>query len=114
MIDVRDKFRKIGQMDKEISIYRITPVTDMQGGYTESTALLMTVWARIEPMGGNRSLQYAQLFETQGCTIYIRKPETAITPRDYIVYGSKTLIIYSVIDQDEQGRYSTIIAYEKQ
>lgn len=112
MIDLNNRDRKIGKMDERISWYRVTAVSDSQGGYTETTALLATCWANVEPITGNRSLSYGQLYNGQGYLIYQRY-NSSVTPKDYILYGSKQLIVHSIVDQLGENRYQTITAFEK-
>ena len=112
MIDVTNRDRKIGKMDERIDWYRVTSVSDSQGGYTETTAKIYSCWANIEPITGSRSLLYAQLYNGQGYMIYQRSNST-VTPKDYILWGSKKLTVHSIVDQAGRDRYQTVTAFEK-
>jgi SPP1 family predicted phage head-tail adaptor len=110
----RRNIDSIGSFNQKVSIYSITETLDNQGGVTEAGVKQKTTWAKIEPMTGVRALEYGQLVHGKPYRVLIRKrKDIAINENYYLVFGSKTLWIHSVINLDEADKFLEIIAYEK-
>ena len=104
----------LGRMNQKLSLYAVTVTTDSQGGGTEAGSLVRSVWGAVEPITGNKRLEYAQEVNGKPYKVYISTvSDLTITESHYIVWGSKTLYIHSVVDYDEDNRFLEITAWEK-
>ena len=110
----RRNITSIGSFNQKVSIYSITETTDSQGGVTETGVLEKTTWAKIEPMTGSRALEYGQLTHGKPYRILMRRrKDLTLNENYYLVYGSKTFRIHSVVNIEEADSFLEIIAYEK-
>lgn len=107
------------RLNKYVDIYQNTEVDDNQGGGTPSWSKLATVPVEIHPARGTRALVMGQELNYYPFEITMRNQTTyngtAITfNEDYLIkYESKYIVLHSVIDEPENGKYLLIFGYEK-
>jgi SPP1 family predicted phage head-tail adaptor len=99
-----------GILRYRVIIQTTTRTTDGGGGFTESWADTVTVWARVEEMQGLEAFEAMQVASRLAYRITIRK--RTVTPQQRIKYGSKILRIKSVAT-DERAVYMTLLCDEE-
>lgn len=110
----RRNIASIGSFNQKVTIYSITESSDSQGGASETGVSEKTTWAKIEPMTGVRALEYGQLVHGKPYRILMRqRKDLTLDENYYLIFGSKTLRIHSVVNIEESDRFLEIIAYEK-
>jgi len=92
-----------GQLRHKVRIFSRTVTRDAMGGTTESRLHRAWAYAAIEPLSGAERMTAQQL--ESGITHRVRmRPVDGITPRDCIVFGSRTLEIVDIVDVDSRNR----------
>jgi len=101
----------IGAMRDRVAIIAVTSVTDGIGGFTNSTATLDTVWAKVEPMSGSRQTDFEQIVQAQGYTITIRQRTDVTTAHLLTLPDGQKLTIHSITRDFKNREFMTITAY---
>jgi head-tail adaptor len=66
-----------GELNKRVTIYRITGTDDGYGGTTKSKTTLKTIWAKLVYKGGDVDTQAGQRMQTTSVELIVR--ELAVT-----------------------------------
>ena len=83
-------------LNKQVSIYSIEPVSDGYGGYTTSATLVDTRWAKVEPLTpGDVEDSYGLQDANRTVKITIRKNSLDVSADNYFLYRNKTYKILS-------------------
>lgn len=107
---------RIGELNQRFAIWNTTLTSDSIGGSTESApaTALCTVWGKVEPLTGQRGLDYAQITGFQGYTFTMNyRSDITISYTNYIVYNTRKFQITSVLNPTEGDTELQILAYEK-
>lgn len=84
---------RIGEFKERIDIVNVTSPYDIDGVGTISSTLISGLWAKIEPLGGEK---YNATQQVQACSqqyrVWIRYRD-GVTPFQQIVWGGKRLIM---------------------
>jgi len=101
----------IGQLRNRVTVKRYSKISDNKGGYTNTTATLYTDWANVQPMTGQRLLEYEKITDKKPFVITMRKrsDKTISKQTDYIEYSSEKYIIHSLTDLDNRGIWIELI-----
>lgn len=103
-----------GQLkDGQISFVNVTAPYDGDGYGTVVSTVASGLWAKIEPLGGDKD---AQTMQVQSCVqayrIWIRYRATGLTPFQEIRWGSRKFIITGPLEEFEK-RFTLIHAEER-
>jgi SPP1 family predicted phage head-tail adaptor len=91
-----------GELDQRISLQSATPTQSATTGeVSDAWATVATVWASVEPLGA-REIAVAQTF-ADNISYKVRIRDRAVTARQRIVWGSRTLSIDGVLPSDRTG-----------
>ena len=76
---------------------------------------VITIWANVIPMTGNRALEFAQITNGKPYEIVINYPigDFTIDETNILTFDSRILTVHSVVQIDESLKQYKIIAYEK-
>ena len=101
-----------GQLDQRVTFYRVSTSSNTQGGRTlgTPTAILTSVPAEVTGSSGDEGPRAGQQTAVGDYTVRVRYSTTAatITPKDYLVWGSKTLQIQSARPDGHRLRESVV------
>ena len=100
-----------GTMDKRVSIQSVTQTTDGQGGYTETWATDVTVWAYIKPMKAYERMQ-AQKLETPLSHKVTIRYRSGVTTKHRLLFGSRVFHIKGIINPDEANQFLELTCIE--
>lgn len=89
-----------GQLDRSIRLERLFAETSTDGQVINRWALIATVWARMEPLGGTRNFGQQQFIAVGDVRFTIRWRDD-VTTNERIVYGGRE---YEVVSVAEVGR----------
>jgi SPP1 family predicted phage head-tail adaptor len=105
-----------GDLRHRITLQQKTKIPDGQGGYTESWADFVTVWAAIETPTGQwnwkREAEAGQLQSDLEYRIRIRF-QSNVTPEFRVKYGSRIFSIKSVVDVNERHQELILFCSEE-
>ena len=97
----------VGMMNRRITFQSV-------GDTTETISDIATVWASLKPMNGQRLLVYEQLQMGVWYDIETRyRSDLSIVAGDPIKYGSETMTVHSIIDENEAHEVWKIKAFVK-
>jgi SPP1 family predicted phage head-tail adaptor len=101
-----------GRRDKKVTIQRQSDTQDSVGQLVDTWTVTATVYASIEPLSAreyfNASGERAEVTHKIGM-VY----GPTISPRDRVVYGSRTFEIRSVINIEERNRELQLMCTER-
>jgi head-tail adaptor len=95
-----------------IEVWQYSPNTDSFGGSTQTSAKLYDVWARVETIPVNKSIDLGLDISQTAIRIYVRLRSDLDYNQDdlFIKYKSKTFKINRVTETDLDGLEFEIIA----
>lgn len=102
---------RIGDLRHRITFQTLSLVTDGQGGYTETWADLVTVWAFVKPMTMNERI-FAQKLEPLITHKVVIRYRTDVTSEMRFTYDSRTFQIKAPFTPDERKAYLEFLAVE--
>jgi SPP1 family predicted phage head-tail adaptor len=95
-----------------VTIQVNTPVSDGQGGFTESWADGATVYASIEPLKGYERFQGMQM-QTPVTHKIVMRYRSDVTTASRIKFGTRVFCVQEVLNPAERNRYLQIKAVER-
>lgn len=98
----------IGELDQRVTFQRKTRVADSQGGYAETWADFVTVWARVRGSGGREAV-VADTIEASAKYAFTIRNRTDMTEADRIKWHGETYNIRT-IRRAGRAQYMTIDA----
>jgi len=101
----------VGELDRRISIYELVETANSYGERTTTNNLVKTVWAKIEPEGGNEKITGDKPTASRSVRFTIRY-RTGLIEKMKISYDGNWYNILS-IEEPDRKRYLSIIG-EKQ
>lgn len=101
----------VAKMDRRVTVQAITQTTDSQGGFTESWADVISLWASIEPMSDYEKFQAQQLQTNTTHKITIRY-YSGITTKHRLLYGSRVFNIKGILNLNEQNAFMQLKCVE--
>ena len=104
----------IGLMRHRVGIQENQPAQNALYELVDSWSTVTTLWAQVTPLSG-RSLQQAQQVHGEVSHRFrVRTSSTVIKPtRTRLSYDSRLFEVVAVIDQEERGRFTEILARER-
>jgi SPP1 family predicted phage head-tail adaptor len=94
----------IGDLRIELALEEMTPVPDGAGGFGESWTEIVTLFAKLEPVGAREKFGADQTLEQVTHRVTLRfRPDVASGMR--LAWGTRRFLILTVHDPDETGRY---------
>ena len=102
---------KIADLRQRIKFQSLTRASDGQGGWTESWADVMTVWAQVKPVSQKERYFSQQIQPTTTHKITIRWVG-GLTPEMRVVFESRIFQIHGLIREDEKRFFMFIEAEE--
>jgi SPP1 family predicted phage head-tail adaptor len=103
---------KPAAMKHRVTLQESTITGDSQGGFTESWADTIGLWAQITPLKGWELMRAQQLQTTITHKITIRYRTGITTAMRFLLDGTRILQIKQVIDVDEAHAYLEILCVE--
>lgn len=100
-----------GKLNKRISIKSLTRTADGIGGFSESWALVASVWASIMPVSTREKMQYQAIQNLITHRVIIRYRES-INQDDRIYFGSRVLRIAGIRNLAEQNELLELVCEE--
>lgn len=102
---------RIGDLRKRVTIQSETPTSDNAGGYALAWTDVATVWAEIEPLGGNEvfAAQHLEGHVTHRVTMRYRG---GVTTDMRLTCGSRAFNIRAVLNTDERNRWIELLVEE--
>jgi len=103
-----------------VKLYKNTEASDSQGGGDPSWSELADIKVGLNPSRGDRALIFGQEVNGYPYDVLMRKQtkyggETITFNEDYkIIYGSKSIILHSVIEDDPRGHFYLVQGYTKE
>jgi SPP1 family predicted phage head-tail adaptor len=105
---------RTGKLRSRVTVVGYTLVSDGAGGTTPTRTEILDTWAKVQPIKGQRLLQYNQIVEGRWYSIQMRFREDTPIVKDYTIeYNGRPLVVHSVINTDERNRVIEIAGYEK-
>jgi len=101
----------VGGLKKRVTILKQVPVSDGQGGFTETWQEAGTVWAAIEPISGREYYEAMQL--ASDVTHRVRMRYMDLTPHEKIKYDDRVFDIIAVIDVNMEHRELEVLCNER-
>lgn len=101
----------IGTMRDRVIFSAVTPVADGIGGFTKTTAVTATVWAKVEMMSGSRQTDFEQIVHAQGYTITARQRTDITTQHLITLPNGQVLTIHSIVQDFKYKEFMRISAY---
>lgn len=99
-------------MKKRIEVWNST-ITSDAGGNTETSTKVTDCWARVDQLSQSRSLAYGLTENFKNYEITVRYNES-ITTRCWLIFGSKKLIISSILNSGSNNIEMKLIASENE
>ena len=106
----KDNYVDANSMTRLVDVYAPTRVSDGQGGYQSTFALVQTVWGDYRPQEQNRGLLESELTFTRLAKLFIRW-DLAINDNYQIEVEGQRYTIHSIKDVDNAHRFWEIIMY---
>jgi SPP1 family predicted phage head-tail adaptor len=103
--------RQIGKLRHRVELQSPTTTRSATGAALVSYATAATVWAAVEPLSGREYLAASQTQNEVSARIVIRY-YSGLVPSWRVVFGSKTYIVESVINDDERGNQMQLMCKE--
>jgi SPP1 family predicted phage head-tail adaptor len=103
---------RTGQLRHRVKLQSKTSTQNSDGSLNYTWTTYATVWAQVTPMSGKESkLSDVQIeaFTTHKVTI---RYNSAVTPDDKLVFGTRTLNIASVLNVDEEKVWQVLSCEE--
>lgn len=92
-----------GVLRDRIIIQRLgNPVSDGEGGFTETWSTVATVWAGIRPMRASQIVEYKSLNVHATHLVEVRG-EVDIQETDQMLFGSRVFEVLTVENEREEG-----------
>ena len=103
-----------GKLRHQVKLQRVTVAADSHGDQTKTWADLATVRASIEPLSGREFLQASQVMSDITVRIRVRgRSDITLTPKDRVLYGTRTFDIRHVIDWGDRGTDWQLLCTER-
>jgi SPP1 family predicted phage head-tail adaptor len=103
-----------GKLRHQVKLQRVTVAADSHGDQTKTWTDLATVRASIEPLSGREFLQASQVMSDITVRIRIRgRSDITLTPKDRVLYGTRTFDIRHVIDWGDRGTDWQLLCTER-
>ena len=103
-----------GKLRHQVKLQRVTVAADSHGDQTKTWVDLATVRASIEPLSGREFLQASQVMSDITVRIRIRgRSDITLTPKDRVLYGTRTFDIRHVIDWGDRGTDWQLLCTER-
>lgn len=99
------------KFNHRLQLQQVTQTPDGAGGYTESWALVSSLWASIDPIRGREKMQGMQLETPITHKIFCRY-NSAVTTKKRFLLGSRVFNIVEVLNIEEQNQFLEILAVE--
>lgn len=99
------------KMDRRITLQSVTRVSDSQGGYTETWANVVDVWAQLNPKKSYERFQALQ-YESPATHEVIMRYRSGVTNAMRFTYNSRIFHIKEVININEANVYLKLQAIE--
>ncbi len=96
---------RAGQLDRRITLQRPVPTRDSYGAELVAWQDLATVWAKVEPMGGDEGFRADQPTARQVTRFTIRY-RAGVAPAMRVLYGGET---YDIDDVSEPERRVSLV-----
>jgi SPP1 family predicted phage head-tail adaptor len=100
-----------GRLDKRVTIQTPTRASDDGGGYTTAWADTATVFAAVEPLGGQERFAAQQIKASMTHKVIIR--HRPVNTRQRLLYGTRVFQIESVTDPNERGEMLELFCSEE-
>lgn len=91
-----------GRYDRRITIQRRTVTRDALGGAVSTWSDLARRWASIEDQSGRELYRAQQIDPTVSAVVTLREQYDGLSPRDRIVYGSRTFNVGAVMGKSDR------------
>jgi SPP1 family predicted phage head-tail adaptor len=100
-----------GSMRKRVTIQQETPTADGAGGYALAWTNVMTVWAEIEPITGQKVFvsEHLEGHVTHHVTM---RYQSGITTDMRLNYNNRLFNIRAVLNTDESNRWLKLLVEE--
>lgn len=93
-----------GKLRHRVQLQRATVTTDSHGDQVKSWTTLAEVWAEVLDLTGREFVQASQVMSDISVQVRIRgRRDFRLTPKDRVVFGSRTLDIRHVTDMGGKG-----------
>lgn len=102
----------VGQLRDRLTLQSVTTTQDAYGAYTETWADIGTVWGRNVVRWGKESEYGHQTEGVQRYEFEVRY-RSGITPKDRVVWDSRTFDIIAVRNLDGRKKYLQLITEER-
>jgi SPP1 family predicted phage head-tail adaptor len=103
-----------GKLRHQVKLQRVAVSADSHGDQTKTWTDLATVRASIEPLSGREFLQASQVMSDITVRIRIRgRSDITLTPKDRVLYGTRTFDIRHVIDWGDRGTDWQLLCTER-
>lgn len=103
-----------GKLRHQVKLQRVTVAADSHGDQTKTWTDLATVRASIEPLSGREFLQASQVMSDITVRIRVRgRSDITLTPKDRVLYGTRTFDIRHVIDWGDRGTDWQLLCTER-
>lgn len=100
-----------GALRKRITIQSETPSTDNAGGYALAWTNVVTVWADIKPVSGQKIFTAGHL-EGHVTHHVTMRYQSGITTDMRMIYNSRAFNIRAVLNTDESNRWLELLVEE--
>lgn len=101
----------VGSFNRRIQIQSVAPVSDGQGGYTETWTTTHTIWVSIEQKRQRERIT-SQKLEDPALFVFMGRYVSGINTKQRILYDSRLFNITRVNNINERGLYMEIEALE--
>lgn len=102
---------KCVKLDRKITLQSITRISDSQGGFTETWADVVALWAQIKPLKAYEKYQFSQNATNATHEVMIRY-RAGVTNKMRFIYDNRTFYIKEVLNIEEADAYLKITAME--
>lgn len=102
---------RIGELRKQISFQSEQMTADGAGGYALAWTTVLTAWAEIEPLHGDKRYVDGHL-EAHATHKMILRYQSGVTPDMRVTYGSRTFKILSLLNQNERNQWLEVMVEE--
>ena len=104
---------RTGKMRSRVTVVSYTLTPDGAGGTTPTREEILTTWASINPVRGQRLFEYNKIIQGTWYDLTLRFREDIPINKNLVIdYGGKELILHAVINKDEKRRVIEATAYE--
>ena len=91
-----------GQLNKILTFYPETQAQGSDGYFTNTEGTGVVIRASVKQLSGYRKMQYTELINQEVYEV-VCFDHAVISKNSRVTYGSKTLFIHSIIDDDDSS-----------